>query len=376
MKQFTRAVILLITAVTLFAGLTSCSIDPPYAYSDSDTYVCVYDGSDKNGHKLKGEPLQPNEEGREIDDNDRPIRIPASDRFWLNVIDDAKRDPGALPYFEEYALGAAIPVRSQVKTEFKVNPDNPCEFYDKRLRRNVQDKEESENEYALGYDARVGGEGYPDAAAVASTPWFTFLRETLEVAVQKAYKREVRKYPWQKVVFDYPINANEDGVVPDGEEPGESTQDVLARDVGREAQKIVTEKMGADYLCGITSASECQPFTVTIIDATLPDEFKSLLAGRSEVEQLREDAKNADARLAALRDLDAKNQESKDLEERINAAELKAKQAEADLALAQARIDKAQCIVFAEYGLDCEGHFPPASAGVDVNVAPQGTPGG
>lgn len=376
MKKFTRAVTLLIIGVVLFGGLSSCALGDTYAYSDSDTYVCVYDGSNKNGHKLlEGYPLQPNEEGRKIDDDDRPIRIPASDRFWANLKDELKRDPGALPYFEEYAQGAAIPVQAELKTEFKVNPDNPCDLYDNRLRRNVQDKEESENENALGYDARIG-ETYPDAAAVAATPWFIFLRENLEVAVQKAYKREVRKYPWQKVVFDYPINANEDGIVPEGEEPGESTQDVLARDVGREAQKLVTEKMGAEYLCGITSESECQPFTVTIVDATLPDEYQSLLAGRSEVEQLREDSKNADARLTALRDLDAKNQESKDLEERINAAELKAKQAEADLAIAQARIDKAACIVFAEYGLDCEGKFPPANAGLDFNFTPQGTPGG
>ena len=377
MNRITRAVSLLIAALLLCVGLSACEAPwtHHYATPDSDTYVCVYEGGKNSSHKLKeGYPLQPNTVRKEIGKDDIVVYITAADRYWANVRDDSTRDPGAKYYFQHFTLGSGVQAQVESTTEFMVGPKNPCGLYDVRLRRNLQDKDTKRPN--LEYDARVG----PDYtyAQVKATPWFLFLKQFVEQQIDKAYRQEMRKYSWESLYFDYPINADENGNVPKGEKPGISTQDQLAKDVGRIAQQRLADKLGDDYLCGLGArdGEECPPFEITINDVTLPEKYASLVSDRAEVEKLNAAGRSADARLAALTALDTANTKSAEVEKRTQAAELERAKADADLAIAKYRAAHPECVIHAEVGLDCKGNFPPANAGVGITVTPPASSGG
>lgn len=93
MKNRTISVVAVFVALLLSAMLTSCSDE--YATPTSDSKLCVYDGSERGGQKLKFS-LEPNEKSRKIDDNDQVVKIPASNRFYATTTNDDRRDPLAL----------------------------------------------------------------------------------------------------------------------------------------------------------------------------------------------------------------------------------------------------------------------------------------
>lgn len=330
MSRFKKALVGLVV-LAAFAG--ACA--PQYATSTSDTHVCVFDGSERGGQKLKFQ-VPPGSESKEIDDNDQVVKIPASNRFWMVSSNRNVADPGTPNYYNGNAKGG-VPVQIEGQIRFRFNLELACEWYSKHGRRNAGSNGD------LGFNVRGG-----DAAQEG---WFRFLNENFTLTMQEIVGEELSTFDWQYLHYNYPVNADEAGEVPDGADPGTPTRLILGDELGKAFTERLRANLGGDYFCGITEGDNPCPAMTFQVAYAGPGNDSPLVQEREKVESTKQ-ALNSQ-RIEA--ELNAAQQDSQLAAERAKAALLAEQARTAEL---QAQVDTAKCRVLAQYGLDCEGKHP------------------
>jgi hypothetical protein len=336
--------IILTAAVALgLLALTGCS--QKWATSTSDTHVCVFDGSEKGGQRLKFQ-VPPGAESRKIDDNDQVVRIPASNRFWMVSEDRSVADPGTPNFYTGNAAGG-VPVYITGQIRFRFNLELACEWYSKHGRRNAN------AEGDLGFNVRGD----------ANQGWFRFLNENFTQTMQEVVSEQMYQYQWPYLHYNYPVNADEAGVVAEGDTPAESTRQVLGDALGKAFTDALRADLGGDYFCGIdtapTQAESCPEmrFQVTYAGpnrgaSALGDSISSLVAERQRVEDTR-------TQLEADRLTNELNVQQRDAQLAAEQSKQQLLAAQVETARLQAELDTAKCVIYAQLGLDCDGHRPP-----------------
>lgn len=338
--------------VTMLVTLSSCADDfNEYATSTSDTHVCVYDGSERGGQKLKFQ-IPPGAEAKKIDGNDQVVRIPASNRFWAVSTVDSVRDPGAPTHYTGNAAGG-VPVFVEGQIRFRFNLERACEWYSKHGRRNADENG------SLGFNVRDD----------ANQGWFRFGNENFVPTMQEIINEQLQPYNWASMHFNYPMNANpENGLIPDGAEPGTATRSDLGITLGEGYTARLNANLGVasdedGFFCGIDpdssgGSTSCPTirFQVTYAGPCATDpQVAPCEDSKVKARQKLEDTK---AQLVAAQEegkLRAEQQTQLIAAEKAK-AELLVEQAK--VAALQAQIDNAKCAELAGLGLDCEGKHP------------------
>lgn len=340
----TRFIAVFATVVALV--LASCSIDDQYATPTSDSHLCVFDGSERGGQKLKFQ-LAPSAESRKIDDNDQVVKIPASNRFYATTKNGARRDPLASEFYDANARGSdatgTVPIQIEGQIRFKFNyAKNACEWYSLHGRRNADENGD------LGFNARGN-----DALTAG---WFKFLTENFGQTMDQAVVPVALGYNWNSLVYNYPVNADSDGKVPDGKAPGIPTQTDFGNKVAVEFTNRLNKNLGGQYFCGVDSkGDECTDLTFEVTRITGPAE---LMDAQAAVEKTRSDLER-DQVTAQLQEqqLDATIRG-----EKARQAQLAEEIRTADL---QAQKDSAFCraITAVNPNLNCKGELAPVIVG-------------
>lgn len=313
-------------------ALTACGDD--YATSTSDSHVCVFDGSERGGQKLKFQ-IAPGAESKEIDDNDQVVTIPASNRFWMVSPNRQVADPGTPEFYTGNAQGG-VPTLIEGQIEFRFNLDLACEWYSKHGRRNAN------AEGDLGFNVRGD----------ANQGWFLFLNQYFTLTMQEVVGEQLSSYEWASLHYNYPENADAAGLVPDGEEPGTPVRLALGEDLGNAFTERLRTRLGGDYFCGVVTTDEepCSPLTFQVVYAG-PGSDSTLVQDRQRVEDTKQQLESArlEGELQATQQeaiVAAEKAEQIILAERLNTARI------------EAQIGAAQCAEYAKFGLDCEGKHP------------------
>lgn len=339
-----RIIGIFILAVITMATLSACVTR--YATAKSDVHVCVFDGSERGGQRLKFQ-IPPGADSKKIDSNDKVVEIPASNRFYMVTGQDNLRDPGAPTQYNGNASGGT-PVLVTGQVRFRFNLAKACEWFSKHGRRNARDGED------LGFNVRG-----PEAA---NEGWFHFLNENFGPTMQEVVDSPIlANFNWAALHYNYATNANEAGIVPAGQAPTEATRERLAKELGRAFTERLQANLGGQYFCGITgNENECSEIGFQVRYAG-PGPDSSLVKDREKVEQTKQTLETA--RLQG--DLQRTQQQTLLDSERLKAQLL---EEQAKTAENQARIDTAKCRQYAQFGLDCEGKRPP----VYINGQPAG----
>lgn len=326
------------TALLVVVGaglLASCSAT---ATPTSDTYLCVFAGG--GSQRLKYQ-LPPGSDQKDIGQNDTVVEIPASNRFYMAAKDDSIRDPLAPHFYPGNALGGVeVELEGQIRMRF--NLPKACEWYSKHGRRNATNGDLAFN--ARGADAENSG-------------WLQWLAENFGFTMGSVAKRVLNGYDWAALHYDYPINANNIGVVPKDEQPGEATSQKLGKELGEEFTKEIDSFLGGQYFCGTETtpgSATCPPLTFQVLAVTPGGPAgEKLIADRSAVESTKQQLQTSQLEGQLQQQQAATVQENE-------AAKQKIATAQAATAAVEARADKeiAHCLVLASVGLDCEGHFP------------------
>lgn len=316
-------------------SIASCSKD--YATSTSDSHVCVFDGSERGGQKLKFQ-VPPGAESKEIDNNDKVIKIPASNRFYMASTNDATRDPLAPRFYEGFAKGS-VKVRIEGQLRFRFNLKLACEWYSQHGRRNADSNGDLKFN-ARGDDARRAG-------------WLKFLAENFGVTMQEVTSETVGVYSWPALVYNYPANADEAGVLPPGAKAQAATNIALGVELGKNFTERLNANLGGEYFCGIetTDRDTCPPMRFQVITVHAAD--PALEQSRQAFEAKRQDLRNQEleGELLAQRQasvIASEKAEQAILAEQLNTADLKARIATA----------KCRAIAAVNPNLDCDGKAP------------------
>lgn len=317
----------------LMAILPACGLFDEYASSTSDQHVCVFDGSDRGGQRLKFQ-IAPGAESEKIDDNDQVVRIPASNRFWMVSSDRSIADPGTPNnYTGNDRNGVPIYIEGQIR--FRFNLERACEWYSLHGRRNADDDGD------LRFNAR--GDDALDSG------WFRFGNENFVVTMQEVVSELGSQFDAEALHYNWPENYDPDAQTGDGR----PTRQTLGEVLGQAYTERLERNLGGDFFCGTAEATAedpCPDITFQVRyagpgpDAPLVQERDAEERTRRTLEREAEEAELRAQQLA--NQLAAEEAEQQLLVERAETAEL------------EARIDTAECRIYAEYGLDCEGHHP------------------
>jgi hypothetical protein len=320
-----------LVAAAFGASLAACGITDQYATSTSDTHVCVFDGSERGGQRLKFQ-IAPGADSEEIDDNDQVVRIPASNRFWNVTRDDSVRDPGAPVHYTGNARNG-VPVYIEGQIRFRFNLELACEWYSRHGRRNADENGD------LGFNIRGD----------ANQGWFRFGNENFVLTMQEVVSEQLSQFDAEALHYNYPENYNPDT----GEGSGRPTRQVLAEVLGQAYTERLARNIAGSYFCGPeepTADNPCPAITFQVFYAG-PGNESPLVQERDRVEA----ARRALERQADENALAAAEQEALLLAEQREQELLRIRVATAEL---EAQIATAQCRVYAQFGLDCEGHHP------------------
>lgn len=345
MKRTVRVLSGVIAALSLSFLLTAC--DDRYATSTSDTLVCVFDGSEKGGEAFKFS-VAPGEKSRKIDDNDHVVKIPTSNRFFMATSDDNLRDPLAPTGYEANASGGvAVVLAGQVRFRFDLG--KACDWYSKHGRRNANNDD-------LGFNCRA-----PDCDPTQAG-WFHFLAENFGLTMQQVSKGVANRYDWAAMYYDYPVNADEAGVVPEGQQPGVPTSMALGEELGLAFTHQLNANLGGEYFCGVdpidgAEDDDCPPMTFQVKGvAPTGDVGQSLIASRSKVESTKQELESSRLEGQLQQEQAAQVSASEAAKQQILESQLRTAQL-------QAQIDTAKCAEYAQFGLDCEGKHAPIIVG-------------
>lgn len=334
-----RRVVAAMAATAAVLTLAACSAAAP----GPDAVGCVYD---KNDALVK--TLAPSSDEITLGSEQYLVRIPVSDRFYNVTRDDATRDALAPVVYDRAFARGNVAMFLEGKTRFRFNESLACDWFAKHGRRNAP----SEGEFKGDLQFNARGE------ASLESPWFRYLAENFGDTMQKTSTEVMGSYDWAPLTFNYPENANEQGILPEGEPAGKSSREALEKDLGERFTQNLNESLGGNYFCGVGgSADECPPITFEILK--VEPQNAQLVTDRQAVE----DAKSANETAQQLNELNQLNAEAL-IQAEQSKRQLLAEQVET--AELQARIDTAKCRQLGTVGLDCNGNRPGAYTVVDT----------
>lgn len=340
MKRTLNFVALVAVLFALAALAAGCGSKQTVTTS-ADEMACVY-GDQQHGQHLIDQ-IPPSSNPKQYGSNDQVVYLPASNRFFMASKDAGIRDPRAPKFYLGYASGS-VPVQIQGQIRFRFNPKLACQWYAKHGRRNADENGD------LGFNVRGGNQ--------ADTGWARWLAENFGVTMQQAVQEVLGSYQWPALVYNYPTNANDNGVVKG--KPGTLSRIALGEVLGKQFTKDLNENLGGDFFCGVDDQNNCSDMEFQVSDVTTQD--PSLMSARAEVEKLRAQQQNADSQLK----IGQQQQRTAEQQQQILSAQVKADQLQAQDAILQAEVKNANCIVLAREGLDCKGNRP----GGNVTVNP------
>lgn len=243
------------TASTLvFTGVACSSLNHKDVYSQPDWVTCIYDKED--GKLIK--QLNPGDDRVSVEDDAIVVLIPSSNRF-IAAVTGSGRDPG----FPEGLVSQEATRRetnTQTQGRFRFNTSIACKWYEQHGRRNADESG------SLGFNVRGD----------ANQGWARYLIENMLPEMVKVNDALLKNKSWQYLEDNLPTNANQDGIVPDGEEAGPLTLDVMEVEFGEMFTKNLNASLGDNYFCGITydplKPDVCPPITFDIYSVSLVDQ--------------------------------------------------------------------------------------------------------
>lgn len=339
-----RFALLLLPVALLATLLSSCS----KLYSQTDAYKCALNTKtgkiDKEVPPGSGEFDQP---------SDTVIyTVPTSDRFYNIDPNRSIADDGAPEYVTGRAFGGKDTL-AKVHVRFKFNQTKICQWVLQHGKRN-----DGNNDGDLQFNARLAPNDPNPKDRRANTEWAVWLNENFPSNMQRASEPLWQQYEWPAMVFNYPLNADSNGVLPKDAKPDTLTRKKLETDLGKAFSDELNGKLGDNFFCGVgyrpTSPDVCPPIDIQIDDITLVDQ--KAITDRRDLDAKRDEANNLeqlsriqqdtyDKKVAAeandkkLRELEAQIANEKEAEKRAQLEE------QLKTAQIQAQIDNQACIV-------------------------------
>jgi hypothetical protein len=326
----------LVLVIAMAASVAACSADDVTVTPTSDTWTCVYTRLKEGQHLFR--QLPPGSGSINVNKHYSWTQIPTSNRFYM-ASTDSNRDPGAPKFYTGFAQNSTeVMVQGQIR--FKFNQGRICDWYAKHGRRNLGDFD------TLGFNAR----GNPEK--VAQYGWFKFLAENFGFTMGQTVKNVMQAYDWVKATFDYPANADQNGLVPKDQKPSAlHTDEQLAKELGHQFTLAINTHLGGQYFCGIDSTpTHCTDITFEVSSVQPVDH--DLLAERAKFERTRQELANAQAEGALQEQQRQQISDSEDARQAILRKQL-------ETAKLQARVDFAPCAPYAAAGLDCSREHQP-----------------
>jgi hypothetical protein len=324
-KRHIRYATLVVLLSLMAAGLTGCWWNEKDVHASSQFYTCIYDHED--GTLIKA--LPPGGGKVTVEDDAEVWRVPTTQRFWNVDPNPDVKDPGTPDYITGVEASYK-PVQMVAHAKLYFNQKYSCDWIDVHGKRNVPSGiAESDEDDKLGFNIRNDeqaadyGKDY-GINTVAQVPWFKWLNENVTTAMQSRGEPLLRRYAWPYFDFNFPANADLDGVLPCKqqaqpasqagqptpvsatcaayEEPEPIVRDLLEPEYGQDVTDELKLQLGdKDYFCGPgydpANPDVCPPIAIEIVRIELVD--KAPVAERQRVIDLREQTEN-DAREAQL----------------------------------------------------------------------------
>lgn len=263
-KRWRRVAVTGLVGAVLIGTLSACQdVD-----GSPDNVKCIY--NNETG-ALDGDPMMPGSARRDNVDSDyKVISIPTSDRFW-NISPTDSRDAAA-PQFLVARDASYKETRTVIEVGFRFNADKACKWYDQHGRRDT---------------GNTGGDPQFNITGQAGTPWQQWLNRNFTSLEDRINQDLVRKYSWEYLEFNFPTNADKNGLLPDlpdkdpkdnvppaKVEPALQTLRQIEIDFGKELSKQLTAALGDQYFCGIDYkiGGECTSLLVKITSINLTDQ--------------------------------------------------------------------------------------------------------
>lgn len=316
------------------SGLTNKDV-----HSKPDHTVCIYD---KEDGKLI-EQLPPGANKKEVEGDAVVVEIPTSNRFYFVSPDSSVKDPGA-PNYLTGRDASYKDMQMVVQIRFRFDVNKACKWFDQHGRRNA------DGNGSLGFNARGD----------ANQGWARWLNENFAPAMQTVGEPLIFQYSWPHHEYNYPVNADDNGVIANGDEAGLLTREQMQLDFGANLSKNLTDSLGDSFFCGIdydpAKPDVCPDIKVDIYSTKLVDQTP--VNERKAVEALSEGNRIANDKAAlieagtdaAIRQRKAELAEEKAIADEENAAAIEAEtrrqqllaaqQATKDLEAQRAAVDK------------------------------------
>lgn len=376
---------LALALVVLTTVVASCGWFDEKIYSGGDQYICVL--NTRTGTVTKEIP--PGEKkGYTLGDDEVDYAVPTSNRFYNISVDRTVADDGAPAWIQTRSAGIKD-IRTNVQARFVFNQANICKFVLKHVKRN-----DSDNNQDFEFNKRPDDNGYDKETGKANkksnSEWVGWLNENDAGAMSKTLIPITRAYTWQGLEFNYPVNADENGVVPMDTTAGELIWRQIEIDWGKSFTKELNAKSGGDFFCGISydpaKPDKCPPIEMDVQKIWNVDRDPVLALQKLDNDRDARDIAEQSAAIASdtltqkTASLDA-NQKLADIEIAEANKQADVEQAKAAVAFEKAKSDAAldpntlKCIVLAQQAGGCpevETAKRNADGNTTVNVGPSG----
>lgn len=249
--RWSRVAIASLAGLTLIGTLTACGKD---VNGSSDEAKCVY--NNETG-ALDGDVMMPGSERRnDVDNEYTVVSIPTSNRFW-NISETDSRDAAA-PSIITARDASYKETKTAIEVGFRFNASLACKWFDQHGRRDTNGTN----------DMLFNVKGDPN------TPWQQWLNRVFTSMMERVNQDLVRQRSWEYLEFNFPVNADKNGVVPEGQEPAPQTLRQMEVDFGLAMSARLKADLGEDYFCGINYdvGGKCTPLLVKISSVKLIDQ--------------------------------------------------------------------------------------------------------
>lgn len=291
--------------------------------TNADTLACAYDNTDNGGERLVLQVAPSHHASRK---NIDVVYIPTSNRFYYVSQNRALADPEAPEFYEGTAKGG-VRIRVEGQIRFRFNQSNACDWYAKHGRRNEPLRFNGDQLYG----------------------WAKWLNRNFATTMAQVISSRSNAYDWPNLVYNYPSNADPATGQVSGDHIALPTQDVYGDELGKAFTERLRANLGGVYFCGINGA-DCPEITFQV--SRITTQSADLMNSRAEVEAARQAKENATAKAKLEQSgqpdlLKAEQKKQALLKEQGETARLEA--------LTQPDVQK--CLLYANHGLDCDGHF-------------------
>lgn len=331
---------LVLALVTLTTVMTSCGWFPDEIFSGGNQYICVI--NTRTGKEVK--QIAPAEEkGYSLGDDEVAYYVPIDNRFYNIDPNRGIADDGAPAFLTGSAKGYKE-IQAIIHFRFRFNQSKICGENGWVLRHGKRNDLDDNGD--LQFNARLEPDDPNEPNRRALTEWARNLNENLAPGAQKVAKPLWQTFSWPNLEFDYPIGADENGVLVnatanDGGDTPSSTYGQLEISIGKALSKELKAKLGDDYFCGVgynaNKPEVCPPIDVDLIDVSLVDQAPvearlALDRSRDERDNAAQEAIIVADTLAQRKAAEASNNELKDLE-------IRESNKDAEVAVAKAAAD-------------------------------------